>query len=123
VDGTCGTYGHALTTDAALLVVNVADIVLNLNSFELTLLLALATTDTGGLTSLHGYRPFVLVDTRNEHATPLRTLFAKLDDVTRTCLDASATSHTLFFIDLRQTRLRIHVDGIKLASCHTVATA
>ena len=81
MDGACRTYGNTLAADAALLVVDIADVVLNLDSLELTLLLALATTDTSGLTSLHGHWAFVLVDTRHVHATTLWTLFAQLDDV------------------------------------------
>ena len=56
------TYSDALTTQTALLEVDVSKIVLNGDGTEVTLLLTFSTSNTTNLTSLHGYRPLVLVD-------------------------------------------------------------
>ena len=122
MDGTCRTSGHTLLAEATLVEVDVADIALDLDSLELTLLLALATTDTGCLTSLHGNWALVLVDTGDEHSPTLRALLAQFNDVTRTSLDTGTASNTLLFIDFRKACFRIHTDGIELTSSHTVAT-
>jgi hypothetical protein len=123
VDSLSRTNGYALTAETALVEVDVRNIVLNGDSTKLTLLLALATADTSSLTSLHGYRTLVLVDTRNKHLAALRSLLAKLDDVTRTCLYAGTARCALLFVNLRQTCFGIHVDGIKLTSSHAIATS
>ena len=122
MDGSSRTSNHTLATDAALVVINVADIVLNGDSLELTFFLALTTTDTSSLTSLHGHRTLVLVDTRDEHSPTLRTLLAEFDDVARTSLDTSSASHTLLLVNLGKSGLGIHVDSIELTSSNTIAT-
>jgi hypothetical protein len=122
VDRTCRTYGHTLAAQTALRVVNVRDVVLNGNGTKRTLLLTLATTDAGCLTSLHGHRTLVLVDARDEHSPTLRALLAELDNVARTSLDAGATSHTLLFVNLGETCFRVDVDGVKLTGSHTITT-
>ena len=104
------TYRYTLTTQTALLEVDVSEVVLNGYSTEVTLLLTLSTSDTAYLTGLHGYRTLVLVDTRHKDSPTLRTLLTELDDVTRTSLDTSAARGTLLFIDLRDTCLRINLD-------------
>ena len=116
------TYGDALTTQTALLEVDIGEIVLNGDGTEVTLLLTLATSDTANLTSLHGYRTLVLVDARDKDSPTLRTLLTKLDDATRTSLHTGTTRGTLVFVYLRNTCLRINLDGIKLTGCLTVAT-
>ena len=123
MDSASRTYSYALATDTTLVEVDVANVVFNLDGLKLTLLLTLATADTSSLTRLHGYGTLVLVDTRDEDSPTLRTLLAQFDDVTRTSLHTSTTSHTLLFVHLGQTGLRIHVDSVKLASSDTVATA
>ena len=123
MDRTCGTNSHTLTAQTALCVVDVRHVVLDGDSTKRALLRTLATTDTSSLTSLHGYRSFVFVDTRHEHSPTLRALLTQLNDVAWTSLDASPTSHTLLLVNLRESGLWVHVDGIKLTSGNTVATA
>ena len=121
-DGMLRTYGDALTTQTALLEVDICQIVFNGDGSEVTLLLALATADTTDVAGLHGYRPLVLVDARDKDSPTLRTFLAEFDDASRTSLDTGTTGGTLFVIDLRDARLRVHADGTKLTGCLTVAT-
>ena len=90
VDGLRRTNGHTLTAQAALVKVDVRNVVLDGNGTKRALLLALATTDAGSLARLHGSRSLVLVDTTDEDTTILRSLLAQFNDVTRTSLDTSA---------------------------------
>ena len=76
MDGLGRTYGNTLTAQTALVEVNVGHIVLDGDGSEGTLLLTLATTDTSGLAGLHSHRTLVLVDTRHEDLTALRTFLA-----------------------------------------------
>ena len=70
------TYGYALTTDTALVEVDVRNIAFDSDGLELTLLSTLATSDTCSLTSLHGYGTLVLIDARHKDSPTLRTLLA-----------------------------------------------
>ena len=117
------TNRHALTAETALLVVDVGKIAFDGDGTEVTLLLTLATADTTDGTSLHRHRALVLVDARDEHSPTLRPLLTQFDDVARTSLHTGTTGHALLFIDLGNTGLRIDVDGVKLTSRHTIATA
>jgi hypothetical protein len=123
VDSLSRTNGYALTAETALVEVDVRNIVLNGDGTERTLLLALATTNTSSLTSLHGYGTLVLVDAGYIHLATLRALLTKLDDVTRTSLHTGTARRTLLLIDLGQTGLRIHVESVKLTSSYAIATS
>ena len=114
---------HTLSAQTALVEVDVRDISFYRDGTELTFFLTLATTDTSSLTSLHGYRTFVFVDTRHEDSPTLHTLLTKFDDVTGTCLHTSTTRGTFLLVNLGKSCLRIHVDGIKLTGGNTVATS
>ena len=105
MDRTRRTYSDTLATQTALGVVDVRHIVLYGDGAKRTLLLTLATTDAGGLTSLHGYRTLVFVDARDEHSPTLWSLLAKLDDATWTSLHTGTAGHTLLFVDLWESRL------------------
>ena len=85
-------------------------------------LLALATAYAGSLTGLHGNGTLVFVDTLHIDATALDTFLAQLNDVARTSLGTGSTSCTAVFIHFWKTCFGIHVDCVKLASRHTVAT-
>ena len=76
MDGIGGTGSHTLATETALGVVDVRHVALDGDGSELALLLTLAATDTGSLTSLHGHRTLVLVDTGDEDSPSLRSLLA-----------------------------------------------
>ena len=122
MDSSCWTCVLALTAQTALVVVDVCQVVLDDDCIELTYLLALATTDTSIGTCLACYSALVFVDAHHYHATVLRTFLAQLDDVAWTCANALAAASTFLVIHLWQTSLRVHVDSIELAGCHTVAT-
>jgi hypothetical protein len=117
------TYCDALTTQTTLLEVDISEVVLYGDGTKVTLLLTFSTSDTAYLTGLHGYRALILVDTRDEDSPTLRTFLTELDDVTRTSLDTRTARGTLLFVDLRDTCLRINLDGIKLTGSLTVATS
>ena len=102
--------------------VNVGDVVLDGDGSEGTFLGTLATADAGSLASLHRHRALVFVDAGDEHSPTLRTLLAQFDDVARTRLDTGSARRALLFVNLRKSRLRVHVDSVKLAGGHTVAT-
>ena len=122
MDSTCWALILALAAQAALVVVDVCQVVLDGDSVELANFLALATTDTSVGTCLACYCALVFVDAHHYHATALRTFLAQLDDVAWTCANALAAAGTLLVIHLWQTGLRVHVDSVELAGCHTVAT-
>ena len=122
MDGTCWTCILALTAEAALVVVDVCQVVLDGDGIELAHFLALAATDTCVGTCLACYSALVFVNAHHYHATALRTFFAQLDDVAWTCAYALAAAGTLLVIHLWQTSLRVHADSVELAGCHTVAT-
>ena len=117
------TYCHALTAQATLLVIDVSQIVLDGDSTEVTLLLALATSDTTYCTGLHSCRTLVLVYTTYEYSTILRALLTKFDNVARTCFYAGSARCTLVVIYLRYSCFRIYMDSIKLARCLAIAAS
>ena len=91
MDRASRTHANTLTTKATSGVVDVRNIILYRNGSKRTLLLTLATTDTSSLTSLHGNRSLILVDTRDKDSPTLWSLLAKLNDVAWTCLSTSTT--------------------------------
>ena len=117
------TNGHTLTAQAALVRVDIRTVVADGNSTERALLLALATTNAADLAGLHGNGAFVLADAGDVHSPTLRPLLAQLDDATRTSLHTGTAGHTPLFVDFGNARLRIDVNGIKLAGLYAVATA
>ena len=118
----CRTCLYALTTQATLIEVDIAEIVLDGDSLELTFFLALTTTDTSNGTSFLGDSALLLIDTRHIDAAVLHSLLAKFDNVARTCLDTCTTSNALVVVNLRQASLLIHMDSVKLTCGNTVAT-
>ena len=122
MDRSCWTRILALAAEAALVVVDVCQVVLNGDCIELAYFLAFAATDTSVGTCLAGYSAFVLVNAHHYHATALRTFLTQFDDVSWTCAYALAAAGTFLVIHLWQTCHRVHVDSVKLAGCHTVAT-
>ena len=122
MDRTCRARIFALATQAALVVVDVCQVVLNGDCIKLAYLLALAATDTSVGTCLACYSALVFVDAHHDDAAALRTFLAQLDDVAWTCANALTTASTLLIVHLWQTRLWVHVDGVKLAGSYAVAT-
>ena len=116
------TYLLALTAQTALRVVDVGQVVLDGNRPERTLLLTLATTDTADFAGLHRGRTLVLVHAGDVNPPTLRALLTEFDDAARTCLHTGTTGGTLLFVDLRDTCLRIDLDGIELTGSLAVAT-
>ena len=125
MDSAGWALAHAHAASLTLLWVDVSHVVLDDDSLELTGLLALATTDTSAGTSLAGNGTLVLVDTANPDALDGRSLgcilLADLEHELWTSLGTGATSYALVFVHLRQTRLRVHVDGIEGTSLDAVA--
>ena len=117
------TYRDALTTETALLEIDVGHIVGNADGVEAALPNALATADTTDVAGLHSHRALVLVDAGDEHSPTLRTLLAQFDDMTRTSLHTSTTRGALLIVDLGNARRFVHVDGIKTTGGLAVATS
>ena len=84
---------------------------------------ALGATDAGGFAGLAGHRAFVLVVAGDYHLEAARTLVAKLYDALRANLGTCAATGTFGLVNHRETRLRIHLDGVKLARAGAVATS
>ena len=121
-DGVLGTFVFALATQLTLLIVDVGKVVGDGDSLERTYLLALATTDATYLAGLACHGTLVLVYAEHHHATTIASLVAELDDHARTCLHTSTTSGTFVGIYLGEACLGVHVDGVKLARLHAIAT-
>src|SRR5574344_570205 len=121
-DSTRRTFVNTLCTHTALIEVNVADIVFDSDGVKLTNLLTFTAADTGNFTGFLGNSTLVFVYTLHINTMTFWSLLAKFDDVTWTSLDTSTTRCTLFFVYLRKTGFRIHVNGIKLTSLRTIPT-
>ena len=122
-DGMHGTLGDTLTAGFALGVIDIGHIVAHRNSFKGAYLGALAAADTCVLAGLHSHSAFFLVDTADEDTTALIALVSQLDNTARTSFGTGATGGALLLVDHRRAGLGIHMDGIKLAGSHTVATS
>ena len=123
MDSVGRTSLHTLLAQATLVEVDIAEVILYCDSLELTLLHALAATDTSRLTCLHGSRTLVLVHTTHIDATILGTFLAQFDNTSRTSLYTGTTRSTLIIVHLRDSRFRVDPDSIKLTGGHTVAAA
>ena len=108
------TNCDALTTKAAFVEVDVRTVALHSDGSEGTFLFTLATTDTAHFTGFHRYSTLVLVDAGDKNSSTLQTLLAEFDDVARSSLHTGTTGCTLVVVDLRNPRLRMNLDSIKL---------
>lgn len=81
MNSTCWARILALAAEAALVVVDVRQVILDGDCIKLAHLLALATTDTCVGTCLACYSTFVFVHAHHYHSAALWTFLAELDDV------------------------------------------
>ena len=114
---------HALAAQAALLKVNVCQVVLKGNGLKRAGLYALAATYAGCIAGFLGNGTLVLVYTTYIDPAVQFVLVAEFYDVARAGLDAGTAGCALVLINHRKTCLRIHPDGIELTSLYTVAAA
>lgn len=124
VDGSLRASLLALATHLALLSIDVGKVVLERDGLELLASLdALAATDTGSLANLVGDSSLVLVVAEHNDSATFRAFETNLDDASRTSLCTGSASGTLLFVNLWQTRLWVHVEGIELTLGYTIAAA
>ena len=121
MDGMCRTDRDALTTQTALRMVDVGEVVCDGDSFKLTLFKAERATYAGITTCLFRCPTFILIATANEDTSTLRSFFAELDERLGAGLNASATSDAFVFEDERKASLRIHCHRIEVTGPDTVA--
>ena len=121
MDGMCRTDRDALTTQTALRMVDVREVVCDGDGFKLTLFKAERATYAGITTCLFRYPSFILIATADEDASTLRSFLAELDERLGAGLNASATSDTFVFEDERKTGLRIHRHRIEVTGPDAVA--
>ena len=115
MDGSLRTGFLALSAHLALLGIDVGEVVLERNGFELLASLdAFATTNTGSLASLVGNGSFVLVVAKDNDSATFRTFETNFDDASWTSFRASTASRTLLLINFGQTCLWIHLKGVEL---------
>src|SRR5574344_1482816 len=114
------TYIHTLSAQTTLLKINICQIVFERNSLELTYLHALSATDTSHGTCIFRYWSFIFIHAADIYPAVHLVLITQFNDRTRTGRYAHTACRTFILIYLRKTCIRIHVDSIKLAGCHTV---
>ena len=122
--GRAGKY--ALAAGLALVVIDIAEVVLDGDCAELADRSTFAAAYAGVGAGLPCNSALVLVHAANPYAPLVLwhcTLVANLDDVLRAGLCAGAAGRTFGLVDLREACLRVHMDGAELAGSHTVATA
>ena len=100
MDGTCWTCVLALTAQAALVVVDIRQVVLNCNRVKLAHFLALAASDTCVGTSFACDSTLVLFHEHHYDAAALRAFLTELDDVAWASLHTLAAAGTLLVIHL-----------------------
>ena len=123
MDGVLRTFILTLATELAFLCVNVGQVGIYCDRFELADLHALLASDTAYAACFACLCALVLVVTEHYDATVLQALQTNFYHATRTSLGASTAGSTFLFVHLRKSRFGIHADGIELTSCYTVATA
>ena len=123
MDGTRGALASAFATALALGEINIGQVVLHSDGFKRTSFRALATTNTGGTAILAGSGTLFFIDTGHEHSSAQFSFETDFNHFSRTSLGASTATHTFLLIHYRQTSCFVNMNGIKLASLHTIATA
>ena len=100
MDSTRRTLILALTAEAALVVVDICQVVLNCNRVKLAHFLALAATDTCVGASFACYSTLVLVHAHHYDAAALRAFLTELDDVAWASLHTLTAAGTLLIVHL-----------------------
>ena len=113
---------NALAAQTALFKVNVGQIVFKRDGLKRTGLYALAATYAGHGARFPGYRPLILVNATHIDPAVHLVLVAEFNDKARAGLYAGTACSTFILINNRQTGVRVHADGIKLADLDTVTT-
>ena len=115
--------GFALTAQTAFLPIDVREVVLDRDSLEVTLFLALTAAYTCVLARFARYRAFVFVAAEHHDSAVLRSFLTQLNQRSRTCLYALTARGTLLVIYDRQSCLRIHAQCAELTSSYAVTAA
>ena len=115
------TYHHTLTTELALSMVDIGEVVGNRDSLKLTLLEAERTADTGISTGLLCYTSLVLIDATDKYPPSLRASTSQFYDELGASFDASTAGDTLVLNDYGKPRFAIHIHSVKFARMYTVS--
>ena len=121
MDGMCRTDRDALTTQTALRMVDVREVVCDGDGFKLTLFKAERATYAGITTCLFRGPAFILIATADEDTSTLRSFLAELDERLGAGLDTGSTSDAFVFEDQRKASLRIHRHRIEVTRSDAVA--
>lgn len=122
MDGSFGACFLALATHFALFCIDVGEVVLECDGFELFAYLhTLAAADARCLACFVGDSAFVFVVAEDDDATAFRTFETNLDDASRACFCAGSAGCAFFFVDFGETGFGVHMDGVELALAHAVA--
>ena len=121
MDGMCRTDRDALTTQTALRMVDVGEVVCDGDGFKLTFFKAERATYASITTCLFRGPTFILIATADEDTSTLWSFLAKFDERLGAGLNASATSDAFVFEDERETSLRIHRHRIEVTGPDAVA--
>ena len=114
---------HALTTQTALLKVNICQVVLKCDGVKRASLYALAATYAGYIASLLGNRALILIHATYVDASVHLVAVTQLNDITRASLYALAACGTFLLVHNRKSGIGIHLDGIKRADAYAVTAA
>ena len=115
------TYHHTLTTELALSMVDIGEVVGNRDGLKLTLLEAERTADTGISTGLLRYTSLVLIDATDEDPSTLGSSTSQFYDELGASLDASTAGDTLVLNDYGKPRFAIHIHSVEFARMYTVS--
>lgn len=121
MDGMCRTDRDTLTTQTALRMVDVGEVVCDGDGFKLTLFKAERATYAGITTCLFRSPAFILIATADEDTSTLRSFLAELDERLGAGLDTGSASDTFIFEDERETGLRVHRHRIEVTGPDAVA--
>ena len=121
MDSMCRTDRDALTTQTALRMVDVGEVVCDGDGFKLTLFKAERATYASITTCLFRGPTFILIATANEDTSTLWSFLAELDERLGAGLDTGSTSNTFVFEDERKASLRIHRHRIEITGPDAVA--
>ena len=121
VDSAGRTSCFTFAAERTLVGIDIGEVVGNGDSIVSANGLTLTATDTSVLASFAGYGSLGFARAEHDHTHTIVAFLANLNNITRTCLSASATSSTFVVIYLRQAGFRIDLDSAKLTSRYAVA--
>ena len=121
MNGTRGTYSHALAAHLTDVEVDICQVVLQRDGPKGAHTLAGTAAYTGHGTTFARFAAFFLVAAGHIYAMSFGTFVAQLQQVAGAGSHAGTTGHTAVFVDSGQTRTGIHSQRVELTCFHAVA--